>query len=105
MPEIVAGRPETDPVLLSHRRELPRRGDHTRGPKPREASMSNRSHEQDAIAIVKIIAIAIVKIVMIIAIVVVIIAILIASARPLPGLRDITAALPALVDLVTAFRK
>jgi hypothetical protein len=47
----------------------------------------------------------IVKIVTILAVVVVIIAILIASARPLPGLRDITAALPALVDLVTAFRK
>ena len=56
--------------------------------------MSNRSHEQDVIAIVKIIAI-----------VVVVIAILIASAHPLPGLRDITAALPALVDFVNAFRK
>jgi hypothetical protein len=55
--------------------------------------MSNRSHEQDVIAIVKIIAI------------VVVIAILIASAHPLPGLRDITAALPALVDFVNAFRK
>jgi hypothetical protein len=61
--------------------------------------MSNRSDEQDVIAIVKI-----VTIIAIVAIVVVI-AILIASARPLPGLRDITAALPALVDLVTAFRK
>lgn len=49
--------------------------------------MSNRSHEQALIAIV-----------------VVVIAILIASAHPLPGLRDIIAALPAIVDLVTVFR-
>ena len=59
--------------------------------------MSNRSHEQDVIAIVKIVKI--------IAIDVVVIAILIASAHPLPGLRDVTAALPALVDFVNAFTK
>ena len=40
-------------------------------------------------------------VVVIIAIVVVVIAVLIASAHPLPGLRDIAAVLPALIDLVT----
>jgi hypothetical protein len=50
--------------------------------------MSNRSHQQNLVAIV-----------------VIIIAVLVAAAHPLPGLRDITAALPGLVDLVTAFEK
>jgi hypothetical protein len=46
--------------------------------------MSNRSHEQDLIAIVKIVTI----------IAIVVIAILIASAHPLAGLRGITAVPP-----------
>jgi len=56
--------------------------------------MSNRSHDHNLVAIVKILAT-----------VVIVIAVLIASAHPLPGLQDVAAVLPALVDLVTAIKR
>ena len=56
--------------------------------------MSNRRRDDNLVAIVKILAIVITVLV-----------VLNASAHPLPGLRDVAAALPALADLVTAIRR